>query len=183
MMSVKPMSIARVCAVTLTVLVLGGGMAQAQPHGNWDRQGTMIAQRGGPGQRGPNPQGRLMQQLNLSEQQQQQIQAIRERYEPQLSQSREATQQAREQLRNLMTGNANENQIRAQHQQVQQLAQQMGNLHFESMMEIRGVLDESQRQQFGEMMNQRRDRFSNGPGNRRGNRPGGNNRNLDNSQF
>jgi len=168
MKSIQASSIARVCAVSLTLLILGGGIAQAQPRGNWDRQGTVVAQRGGRGQRGPN--GGLMQQLNLSAEQQQEIQAIRERYQPQLSQSREAVQQAREQLRNLMTGNGSENQIRAQHQQVQQLAQEMGNLHFESMMEIRAVLDESQRQQFGEMMNQRRDRLSN----RRGNRPGWN---------
>lgn len=205
MMSVKPMSITRVCAITLSVLVLGAGMAEAKPRGNWenrglgqevaaarsngnsgnwdrsvldgqsngDNQGTRVSQRGGDqrggGQRGP---GGLMQNLNLSEQQQQQIQAIRDRYESQFEQNRNAMEQAREQLRTLMTGNANDNQIRAQHQQVQQLAQQMGNLHFESMMEIRNVLDATQRQQFGEMMNQRRDRFGseNGPGNRRGNR-------------
>lgn len=181
MMSVKPMTIARVCAVTLALLVIGGGMAEARPRGNWEGQGTRVAQRGGRGQGGPN--GGLMQQLNLSEQQQQQIQAIRERYQPQLEQGREAMKQAHEQFRNLMTGNANESQVRAQHQQIQQLAQQMGSLRFESMMEIRNVLDESQRQQFAEMMDERRDRFSNGPGNRRGNRPGGNNPNFDNSQF
>lgn len=205
MMSVKPMSITRVCAITLSVLMLGAGMAEAKPRGNWENrglgqevaaarsngnsgnwerggspvqgngnpsngesQGIRVSQRGG-GQRGP---GGLMQNLNLSEQQQQQIQSIRDRYESQFEQNRNAMEQAREQLRTLMTGNANDSQIRAQHQQVQQLAQQMGNLHFESMMEIRNVLDASQRQKFGEMMNQRRDRFGseNGPGNRRGNR-------------
>lgn len=207
MMSVKPMSITRVCAVTLSVLVLGAGMVEAKPRGNWDNQGlgqevaasrsngnsgnwnrggspvqsngnpsnggnqgTRVSQHGG-GQRGP---GGLMQNLNLSQQQQQEIQGIRDRYESQFEQNRNAMEQAREQLRTLMTGDANDSQIRAQHQQVQQLAQQMGHLHFESMMEIRNVLDASQRKQFGEMMNQRRDRLGsgpeNGPGNRRGNR-------------
>ncbi|HBQ98038.1 MAG: Spy/CpxP family protein refolding chaperone [Roseofilum sp. SBFL] len=167
MMSVNVRSIARVCSVSLTLLVLGGGMAEAQSRRNWDNQGTIMAQQGGWSQRGQNSQ--LMQQLNLSEQQQQDIEAIRDRYKPQLEQGREAMQQAREQLRSLMTGNANESQIRSQYQQVQQLAQQMGSLRFESMMEIRAVLDESQRQQFAEMMNQKRDRFGPGRGNRRGN--------------
>ncbi|MDJ1183407.1 Spy/CpxP family protein refolding chaperone [Roseofilum casamattae] len=167
MMSINPKSITRLCAVTFTVLMLGGGMAEARPSwgdrhlNNADSNSLILAQRG-PGQRG-NRGDRLIQELNLSPDQQQQMQAIKSRYQPQMEAQKEQVQQAREQLRDLMVSNASDGQIRAQHQQVQQLMQQMGNLRFNSMLEVRAILDSSQRQQFANLMEQKH----------RGGRPGG----------
>ena len=175
MISINPKSITRLCAVTFTVLMLGGGLAEARPSwgdrnvnrnfNNADSNGLILAQRAA-GQRG-NRGDRLIEELNLSPQQQQ-IQAIKSRYQPQMEAQKEQVRQAREQLRNLMVSNASDNQIRAQHQQVQQLMQQMGNLRFNSMLEVRAILDPSQRQQFANLMEQKRGNRGGRPGGRRG---------------
>ncbi len=159
MMWMKSNTVIRVCSLMVMLLLVGGEVAQARPSRSVNGDGLWLAQR----QRGQN---RLMEDLNLSDQQQQQIQGIRDRYQPEINRLRDQMRQAHEQLRTLMTGSASESQISAQHDRVQQLHQQMGDLRFQSFMEIRNVLDPTQRQQLAERMTQMRGNRDRQPGSR-----------------
>lgn len=119
---------------------------------------------------GSGPQGdRWMQQLNLSSEQTQQMQAIRQKYQSQIQQRRDAVRQARTELRTLMSGNGSASEIRSKHAQIQQLQQELGNLQFESMLEMHGVLNAEQRRLLGEKMQQRQNlRQQGGQGRRQG---------------
>ena len=59
-------------------------------------------------------------------------------------------------MRSLLTSNANPNQLRQQHQAMQDLRQQLGNSRFESMLEVREILTPEQRQKMADMMAQHR---------------------------
>ncbi|HIK28696.1 MAG: Spy/CpxP family protein refolding chaperone [Oscillatoriaceae bacterium SKW80] len=108
-------------------------------------------------QKGPDRGGaRWLQQLNLSPEQMQKIQDIRARYKSQIEQNSQTLRLAQQELSNLMAGVASTNEIREKHRQVQQLRQQLAQIRFESMLEIREVLNPAQRRQFIQMMQQRR---------------------------
>jgi Spy/CpxP family protein refolding chaperone len=100
--------------------------------------------------------GQWLNTLNLSPEQKQQIQEISQQYRPQISERRQALQQAQQELRNLMAGNATDVQVREKYGQVQTLRQEVAYLRFESMLAIRKVLTPQQRQQFAQQMNTRR---------------------------
>lgn len=122
-------------------------------------------------QKGPGRGGdRWLQQLNLSQDQMQKIQAIRDRYKGQMEQRGQALRQAQQELGNLMAGTASANEIRDKHRQVEQLRQQLAEMRFESMLETRDVLSTDQRRQLGQMMQQRRENGTPRPG---GGAPGG----------
>lgn len=65
-----------------------------------------------------------------------------------------------------MASNATKDSIRAKHQQVGDLRQEMDKLRFESMLEIRDVLTTTQRQELEQMMQQRRARMRDRMGDR-----------------
>jgi periplasmic protein CpxP/Spy len=102
---------------------------------------------------------RWIGELNLTPDQMQRMQGIRSRYENQISQRAQALRQAETELQGLMASNADSNQIRAKHNQVQTLRQQLAQIRFESMLEMREVLTPEQRRQLAERMNQRRQNF------------------------
>ena len=108
------------------------------------------------------------EQLNLSESQTQQLEAIRQKYWGQMEQLRKKIQPQKQELQNLMAGTADASAIRNQHAQLLSLRQQLGNLRFESMLEMREVLTPEQRRQFAQMMQQHRqqsrNRFRGRPG-------------------
>jgi Spy/CpxP family protein refolding chaperone len=97
-----------------------------------------------------------MEQLNLTQEQQQKLQGIQSQYKDQISQRKQAMRQANRELRDLMAGTASADQIRAKHQQVQDLRQQLEKVTFESMLASREVLTADQRKQFAQLMEQRR---------------------------
>lgn len=101
---------------------------------------------------------KLTEKLDLTDEQSTQIEAIHEKYSQQNQQSRQELQQAREKMRSLLTSNATPNQLRQQHQEMQDLRQQLGNSRFESMLEVREILTPEQRQKMAEMMAQHRGR-------------------------
>jgi Spy/CpxP family protein refolding chaperone len=109
-----------------------------------------------------------MEQLNLTEEQKQKLQAIQTQYKDQISQRKQAVRQATQELRDLMAGNASTDEIRAKHRQVQGLRQQMEEVSFESMLAMREVLTPEQRSQFARLIEQRRANFRNQRENRRG---------------
>lgn len=150
-----------IAAIALTI---GGSLVMAKPPERADfplsaSQNPILAQE--PGQpRHHNRQqgfdgGRLMEQLNLTNGQKQQISLIRQKYQGQTQQLREQMRSEQQKLQNMMAGTATEAQIRRQHQQVAQLNQKIHNLHFEGMLQTRQVLTPQQRRQFAQMMQQR----------------------------
>ncbi|MCT7970745.1 Spy/CpxP family protein refolding chaperone [Laspinema olomoucense] len=124
-----------------------------------------------------------LEQLNLTPEQQQEIQAIRDRYEPQMQASRDQMRQNMERMGQMMSDNTSDNDLRNQHNEILQMRQQMGQMQFEQMLAIRNVLTPEQREQFAQLMQERRENRENRQGNQngqgnnrngRGNRPGSN---------
>lgn len=146
----------------LTGLALTGMAAPGQAEvdqllGDFDSapEAQLLARWGGG--RGGNKQG-WMDSLNLSDSQKEQLNAIRQRYQEQMRTVSEQLRTNQNELRTLMAGNANENEIRAKHNQVANLRQQLQSLRFDSMLESRQVLTPQQRQQFNELMQEQRAR-------------------------
>ena len=107
-----------------------------------------------------------MKQLNLSSQQQQELTAIRQKYQGQMKQLREQLRQNQQELKTMMDGTTPANTIMAKHDQVMGLRQQLDKLRFQSMLESRDVLNPDQRKQFAQLMDQRRENWRNKKGDR-----------------
>ncbi len=122
------------CATTVALFLPFAGSALAEPG---------------------NRMGRMFEQLNLSAEQQQRIENIKEQRKASSEGMRQQMRATMEQMRALQASNATPEQLRQQHQQIQQMRQQMGNQHFETMLEIREVLTPEQRAQLSEMRPQR----------------------------
>lgn len=159
--------------VTIAVFFVAGIVAIASPHlysktlpntaweqpmAQMSRQSRAHANREG--------RGRLLEKLNLSGEQKQEIASIRQKYQGQIEQLQETSQATQEELFSMMAGTATESAIRAKRQELVQSRQQLGDLRFESMMEMREVLTPEQRSQLAQMLQKRRDnwrnRFDNG---------------------
>lgn len=104
---------------------------------------------------------RLMESLNLSQDQVQRLEAIRQQYKDRISQQKQALSQAQQELRTLMVGTGSASDIRTKYNQVKGLRQQLADLRFESMLAMRDVLNVEQRQKFVELMQNRRGKFRN----------------------
>jgi periplasmic protein CpxP/Spy len=102
--------------------------------------------------------GDFLEKLNLTDSQKQQISSIKKDHENELKPIKDQMRIKENELRTLMAGNASNDQLRSKHQELQQLRQKMGNLHFENMLEIRSVLTPEQRSQFNSMMGNMGDR-------------------------
>ena len=96
-----------------------------------------------------------LKELNLSPDQIQKIRQIRSQYQGRLTQQRQAVQQAQQELKELMAGNASTEQVRQKFEQVQRLRQELADTRMESMLAIRKVLNPEQRQKLAELMRQR----------------------------
>lgn len=107
-------------------------------------------------QRGEGKKDKLMEKLNLTSQQQQQMESIRSKYEPQINSIRQQMRTEREKMSTMMANSESQNSLRAQHQSITALNQKMQNLRFESMLEMQQILTPQQRQQFSQMMGERR---------------------------
>jgi Spy/CpxP family protein refolding chaperone len=123
------------------------------------QQGRQRPQQGGSG---PMGQG-MLQELNLTPEQQKQMQQIRSQNSTQISQTRQELQTAQEKLRTMLAGTDSNDAIRSQHNQVVDLTQKLTTLNFENLLQMREVLDSSQKAKFAQMM--RVGQGSNRPGN------------------
>lgn len=119
---------------------------------------TLLAQR----EPGAGKDARWMESLNLSSQQKQELNAIRQKYQGQMDKAFNQLRDRQDELQKLMSGNASDQDIRAKHKQVSELRSQLGELRFESMLESRKVLTPEQRKQFAQLMDERRERKSMG---------------------
>ncbi len=139
----------------LFTLTLSSSLVSASPLGSSSAamQPDLVAQNR-PIRKGKGSDN-FMKQLNLSSQQQQQLTAIRQKYDGQMRQIGEQLRKNQEELRTMMDGTASANAISAKHDQVLGLRQQLDKLRFQSMLESREVLTPEQRKQFSQMMSQR----------------------------
>lgn len=101
---------------------------------------------------------RLIEQLNLSNEQVRQLQAIRQKYEQRMNPLMEKMRSSDNQLRQLLASDASADQIRTKRQEVVTLRRQVSDMRFESMLEMRNVLTLDQRRQFAQLMQQRHQR-------------------------
>ncbi len=151
--------IAAICAVS----VANVAPAFAIPN-NFENNERIVAQNRS--DRRENRRTRLMEKLNLSEAQKNQIAQIREKYKGRISPLKDRFKSTREELRKMMTGNASDSQIRAKHREVVRLRQQLENLRFDSTLEMRNVMTPQQRQEFAKLMEERRQGYRRRMGNR-----------------
>jgi periplasmic protein CpxP/Spy len=107
-------------------------------------------------EKGEGKGDKLMDKLNLTTQQQQQMQSIRTKYQPEIDNISEQMRNEREKMSTMMRNNESQNNLRSQHQKISGLQQKMNNLRFESMLETREILNPQQRQELAEMMGERK---------------------------
>ncbi|VEP15131.1 P pilus assembly/Cpx signaling pathway, periplasmic inhibitor/zinc-resistance associated protein (modular protein) [Hyella patelloides LEGE 07179] len=94
----------------------------------------------------------LFEQLNLTPQQRSQIRQIRRRYQAQITRLKEELRISQQQLSIMMAGTDSATNIRVKHEEIVQFRQQLGKLHFESMLATREILTPQQRQKFAEII-------------------------------
>lgn len=150
----------RISLLTLLLLSLSATSAFAETHSDtFSPKSPQLTAQGfemGQGRRRRRRGGDIMEALNLTEAQKDQLQTIRSEYQPRISEQKETLSDAYETLRDMMTDDASSSEVRRQHQQVQALRQEMSDLRFESMLEMREVLTPEQREEFAELMEDRR---------------------------
>ena len=99
---------------------------------------------------------RLLEKLNLSTAQQEEIQQIQQTYQPKMGEIRVNLRSEREKLAEMISDNESSSSLRSQHQKIIALDQQVHNLRFESMLEMLAILTPEQRQEFATMMQKNR---------------------------
>ncbi len=97
---------------------------------------------------------RLLEQLDLTADQSQQIEAIQEKSRTEKETLRQQMQTRHQEMRSLFTSDSTPEQLREQHEQLQALHQQLANNRFETMLQVREILTPEQRTQMAELMAQ-----------------------------
>ncbi|MCC0178970.1 Spy/CpxP family protein refolding chaperone [Waterburya agarophytonicola K14] len=147
----------------LAILPLGIHAAQVNSEVNDIHETNNMrhfAQRIKHGKRGDRGQvmNKLLQQLDLTEEQSQSIETIRSRSQTTAEDLHEQMKAEHQEIKSLLTSDADTEQIRQQFQETQALHQQLGNNRFETMLEIREVLTSEQRAKIAELMEQHQGR-------------------------
>lgn len=104
----------------------------------------------------PLESGRVLRQLNLSNQQLLEIRRIRNEYSSRIQPLQEQMRQQVRELQQLLASNAPAQELRQKQAQISQLHQQLASLRFEQTLAIREVLTPAQRQQLAELVRRRR---------------------------
>ena len=153
------MLIRRISAIAVLMFTLGTtAAATAVPS---PVQTETIAQNEKPN-RPAGREGGLFDKLNLSADQKQKMQTVRDRYKEQVSKRMQAVRQARQELETMMSSpTANVSQMREKHRQIMGLRQQLEEVQFETTLSMREVLTPEQRTQLSQLMQQRRQTVKN----------------------
>jgi len=152
------MSIRRISALAVLMLTLGSTTAAIAVPNPIEPQ--TVAQNQRPNRPG-GKEGGMFDKLNLSADQKQKMQAVRDQYKDQISQRMQAVRQARQELETMMAGTANASQMRDKHRQIMGLRQQLQDLQFESTLAMRELLTSEQRSQLAQLMQQRHETAKN----------------------
>lgn len=102
---------------------------------------------------------RLLQKLDLTTEQSQQIETIHQQAKSNLSDLRQQMQTQRQQIESLFASDADASEIRNQYQANKSLREEFGNNRLETMLQIREVLTLEQRAKLAELKQQRGRRF------------------------
>jgi Spy/CpxP family protein refolding chaperone len=149
-------------AVTAAILILPLGTYAAQAQDNNSGENTTMerSHRNKHGDKRGMRGGidKLVQQLDLTSEQSAQIEAIQEQSETENQALFEQLQNNRQEMQSLLASDADPEQLRATHQNGQNLRQKLDTNRFETMLEIREVLTPEQRTQMAQMQEQRRGR-------------------------
>ena len=113
---------------------------------------VLIAQTSRPSKRSEGD--RWLKDLNLTKDQIQKIQVIRQRYQPRMNQQRQAVARTQQELKQLMASSASSEQIRRKFDQLQKLRQQFSDTRMEIMLAIRELLNPQQREKLANLMRQ-----------------------------
>ena len=146
---------------TTMVLTLAANLAPRATVLSYPQDRLFIAQTSSPQRPENRPRGmdnsreRLIEQLNLTDEQKSKVAAIRQKYQDKTKQLRETLRSNEQELNSLLSNNASDRDIRAKHQQISRNRQEMSNLQFESFLEIRQVLTPAQRTEFSQLMQER----------------------------
>ena len=100
----------------------------------------------------PNASANLLQQLNLTAEQQQKIKKVHQQYKQRILKKRRQLATLQQQLSDMMVGAAATEAIRTKNQQLVSLRQEIGTLRFETMLATREILTLPQRQKFRELV-------------------------------
>jgi periplasmic protein CpxP/Spy len=98
----------------------------------------------------------LVKELNLSPDQIQRLQQLRKNAQGRTIERRQALQIAKQELTQLLQGNASSSQIRQKRQQVQSLQREIADTNFEQTLAIREILTPEQRVKLQQILAQRR---------------------------
>ncbi len=156
------MSLAKisVLASILTVSISSNMvLAQSLSDSNLDSNQDLIAQRFPRSRKRGFRRELVLEKLDLTQQQKQEIKTIREKYRGQISPKKEQLRTMRSELSNLMAGNESADNIRIKHQEMTFLRQEIANLHLESRLEIREILTPTQRSQLLAIQEEYRERI------------------------
>ncbi|MCB8759754.1 Spy/CpxP family protein refolding chaperone [Planktothrix agardhii] len=99
---------------------------------------------------------RMFSSLNLTPEQQQKIQQIRQEYQGEIRQQQQQIRQLQQELNGLMAKNTPESELRQKHDQFMALKQQMGDIQFNMMLKTREILTAEQRTQLANLRQERR---------------------------
>ncbi|NET05074.1 MAG: Spy/CpxP family protein refolding chaperone [Merismopedia sp. SIO2A8] len=148
------MLLSRISVVSVLLLSLGSVVALGDPSPLLSQSLVQNPESLQPRLRG---QPKLMEELNFTEEQKQELQAIHYRHKDEISAQQQELIQARQDLRQLLSSpSSTDESLRAKHQKIQQLQQQLGDLRFESMLAMRAIMTIEQRSRFSELMQERR---------------------------
>jgi len=146
---------------TTMALTLAANLVPTATVLSYPQDGLFIAQTSSPQRPENRPRGmdnsreRLIEQLNLTDDQKSKVAAIRQKYQEKTKKLRETLRSNEQELNSLLSNNASDRDIRSKHQQVSRNRQEISNLQFESFLEIRQVLTPAQRTEFSQLMQER----------------------------
>lgn len=100
--------------------------------------------------------GRLLEKLNLTDFQREQIRGIQAKYAENIQQNHQDLHNAYEELRTMMIDDTSDELIRNKYQDIMNMRLRSSDLRFETMLEVRNVLTIEQRQELADLMEQRR---------------------------
>ena len=98
----------------------------------------------------------LAKELNLSPEQIQKLQQLRKNTQGKNKERRQTLQAAKQELNQLIQGNASTDQVRQKRQQVQSLQREIADTNFENTLAIREILTPEQRVKLQQIRAQRR---------------------------
>ena len=104
---------------------------------------------------------KVLEQLNLTPEQSQKIDAIHEQFHSDNETLYQEMRTNHQEMRSLLASDASQEELRQQHQKIQGLRQQLGTNRFETMLQVREILTPEQRTQMAELMKQQRGRRGN----------------------